>query len=123
MNKLNLLFLNKKIIYDNNFDMDIICRKTQCQFNDNYTCRSENLNISENIICKSFILDKNKKLVDKSKNIFDKTPEYASHRPSRFANIKCQARCLFNNNCECEANGITVNCIKNKPYCITFLKK
>ena len=115
------MFKNNFVGY--NECMDIICRKTKCKFNDKYTCRATSVDINKNILCATFENDIEKPEVDVSKNIFERTPEYSQHRPSKDANIKCTAKCLFNNKCECEANGITINCLKDKPYCITFLQK
>jgi len=104
--------------------MDIRCRKTSCVFNDRYTCKARDILIKKNCECEKFELDKNKKVVDKTKKIFsDDPPIYAPQRDSKTIGIECNAHCLFNDGGKCVANGITLNDIKEKPLCITFLKK
>ncbi len=101
--------------------MDIRCRKTGCEFNDRYTCKARKIDVSKACVCRAFV--KGNKEVDKSKKMFSNTPRYAPQRDSKTIKIECQANCLFNDNGVCEANGITLNDLKNHPYCITFLKK
>ena len=104
--------------------MDIRCRKTSCKFNDKYTCRAREILIRKNCECQQFEKDLTKPVVDKTKKIFtDDPPIYAPQRDSSTIEIDCRAHCLFNNNGKCVANGITLNDIKDKPTCITFLRK
>ncbi len=104
-----------------NYFMDLRCRKTECLYNNKYTCTAKSVKINNKIICSSYVKT-NKQEPDTSRFIFDRAPDYAPQRDSKTANICCEANCLFNQNKCCEANGITVNPISNKPYCITFLK-
>jgi hypothetical protein len=46
----------------------------------------------------------------------------AEYRHNKKLTLRCKAHCLFNNQCKCIANGITVNPINEVPKCITFLK-
>lgn len=104
--------------------MDIRCRKTGCKYNDRYTCRAKEILIETNCDCQKFEKDLQKEKVDKSQYIFsDNPPQYAPQRDSLTIGIECKANCLFNNNGKCEANGITLNDIKERAKCITFLKK
>lgn len=50
-------------------------------------------------------------------------PEYAPQRDSKTMDIGCKAHCIFNKEGECIANGITVNAIAEKPYCMTFVNR
>lgn len=103
--------------------MDIRCRKTKCAYNDRYTCKAKEILIKKNTECDKFEVG-NKPAVDKTKWLFtDTPPEYAPQRDSATLDINCNAVCLFNNNGKCEANGITVNDLKEKPLCVTFLHK
>lgn len=102
--------------------MDIRCRKTSCKYNDRYTCKAESILIKKNVECQKY--EFGKKPVDKTKWIFsDKPPEYAPQRDSATISIGCKAQCLFNQEGKCVANGVTLNDIKEKPLCVTFLKK
>ena len=104
--------------------MDIRCRKTSCKYNDRYTCLAREILVKKNCECDKFELDKTKSVVDKTKKIFtDDPPIYAPQRDSKTLKIGCCAHCLFNDNGVCEANGITLNDVKEKPLCITFLRE
>ncbi len=105
--------------------MDIICRERSCVYNKGFSCTSKKILIGGKINCTDYKKnDELKNIPDTSKEIFDKTPpKYHSHRESKKGCIHCQADCLFRNNQTCEANGITINCIKNKPLCATYFKK
>ena len=103
--------------------MDIRCRKTECKFNDKYTCKADEILIKQNMECKRFVRS-GRGVVDKTKKIFSNDPPvYAPQRDSATIKIDCKADCLFNDGGKCVANGITLNDIKEKPLCITFLKK
>lgn len=101
--------------------MDLRCRKTQCLYNHKYTCTAKSIKINKKIICSTYV-KRNKEEPDTSRFIFDRAPDYAPQRESKTADIECCANCLFNQNKCCEANGITVNSIGEKPYCVTYLQ-
>ncbi len=103
--------------------MDIRCRKTTCKFNDRYTCKAKEILVKKNLICEKYEKgDKPKE--DKTQRIFsDEPPVYAPQRDSKTIEIDCKAHCLFNCDGKCVANGITLNDLKEKPLCVTFLRK
>ena len=105
--------------------MDIICRERSCVYNKGFSCTSRNILVGEKINCTDYRKNDNlKNIPDTSKEIFAKVPpKYHSHRESKKGCIHCQADCLFRNEQTCEANGITINCIKNKPLCATYFKQ
>ena len=103
--------------------MDIRCRKTTCAHNDRFTCKAKEVLIGSKVVCQTFESGPNKKPPDTSKKLFEKTPEFAPQRDSKALCIFCKADCLFNHNGKCVSNGITLNAIKEKPFCISFLKK
>ncbi len=102
--------------------MDIRCRKTNCVFNDRFACQAKDILVNKNIICSTFEKS-DKKTPDTSKTMFEKTPEYAPMRDMAKIDIDCKASCVFNNNGNCTANGITVNSIAEKPYCMTYIRR
>lgn len=103
--------------------MDIRCRKTGCKFNDKYTCRAKEILIKRDLMCEKYEKS-DKPPVDKTKWLFsDKPPKYSPQRDSATIQIDCNAHCLFNHDGKCVANGITLNDIKEKPLCVTFLRK
>lgn len=104
--------------------MDIRCKKLSCKFNNKYTCKAKELGVGEDIICSSFILDEEKKELDNKKiDIFKDKIEFASQRECKNVDILCSCDCLFNRNGKCVANGITISNLKQKPYCVTYLRK
>lgn len=100
--------------------MDLRCRKTECAFNNKYTCMAKSIKINDKIICSTY-QKTDKSEPDTSKFLFDRAPEYAPQRESKTCCIGCDAKCLFNKEHKCVANGITVNSIAEKPYCVTYL--
>lgn len=103
--------------------MDIRCRKTRCRFNDRYTCKAKGIKVTNHAICRTFEKGEDKAEVDSTKHLFEKPPEYAPQRDSKTLSILCHADCLFNHDGKCVSNGITVNSITEKPYCVSYLKK
>jgi hypothetical protein len=104
--------------------MDIRCRKTTCKFNDRYTCKARGILVKRNCECDQFEKLLGVNVRDKTKSIFtDTPPTYAPQRDSKTIEIDCKADCLFRCDGKCVANGITLNDIKEKPLCVTFLKK
>lgn len=104
--------------------MDLRCRKTTCKYNKDLTCLAKSVDITPKLVCKTFELDKSKEEKDFSKLIFtDTPPKIADYRHLQDMCLKCGAKCLFNNEGMCLANGITVNAAMQKePKCMTFLK-
>ena len=104
--------------------MDIRCRKGLCKFNDKFTCKANKILIDDKIICSTFEKDEEKNEVqDVTKHLFDQEPKYSPQRDSKALEIKCCADCLFNHNGDCVSNGITLNSIKEQPFCVSYLKK
>lgn len=105
--------------------MDIICRERSCVYNKGFSCTSRRILIGKDIICTNY--EKNtemKKIPNTSKEMFNKQPpKYKSHRESKKGCIHCESNCMFRCDNTCEANGITVNCLKNKPYCVTYFEE
>ena len=102
--------------------MDLRCRKTKCAHNDCYTCKAKEICVNRSAICGSY-QQSDKAEVDTTKHLFEKPPKYSPQRDSKTAKITCRAKCLFNKSGHCVSNGITVNAIKERPYCVSFLEK
>lgn len=103
--------------------MDIRCRKQTCVYNDRFTCRAKDININQKVMCDKYKKDENKKVEDTTKHLLEKPPAYAPQRDSKALKISCQAKCLFNHNGKCVSNGITLNSVNEKPFCVSFLGK
>ena len=104
--------------------MDIRCRKGLCKYNDRFICTAKGIVVDQEVVCSMYEKDESKDNVqDVTKNIFDKEHDFAPQRDSKALEIKCRADCLFNHNGQCVSNGITLNSIKERPYCVSYLKK
>lgn len=102
--------------------MDLKCRKTNCIHNNQYACTAKGILIKNDLVCDMFkkreIMPEKQKQ-DISKDMFSQVPEIHPYRHSGKSNIKCNAKCLFNNNGDCNANGITVSDTPKSAICIT----
>ncbi len=105
--------------------MDIRCRKGLCKYNDRFTCKAKAIIVDREVVCSTFEKDEEKEEVqDVTKKLFtEEKPSYAPQRDSKTLEIKCVADCLFNHNGQCVSNGITLNSIKEKPFCVSYLRK
>ena len=102
--------------------MDIRCRKLDCKHNDKFTCRARELAVSEKGNCAVYEKT-DKKVVDTTKTLFSKIPEYSAQRDVKRFKIQCDAPCILKREGRCIANGITVNDWQKNPVCMTIVKK
>ena len=104
--------------------MDLRCNRTDCKYNDKYTCRAKEIHVSKETSCRTFEKDSNKDLPpDIPSTMFEGSIEIAPFREKSCIDIKCNAKCLFNKNCKCIANGISVLNDKDSASCATFIEK
>ena len=102
--------------------MDLKCRKARCKYNNHYACMARKICIGKEMTCQTHEDEPQKEVPDTSRCMFEEAPKYAPQREKRKMQISCMAKCLFNQEGICIANGITVNSLKNCPYCITYIK-
>ena len=103
--------------------MNFTCRKLKCENNIDCVCKLNKININENLKCENYS-PSDKYVEDKTKTMFDKTPQFEAFKHHKEVCINCKADCIFNCKSECMANGIIVNQSKNdSAKCVTFLKK
>ena len=77
--------------------------------------------MSPKIVCKQYEGMEGKGR-DFSKNLFESpTPNFAGYRHTKKLTLKCDAKCLFNREGFCIANGITVDDLGDAK-CVTFNK-
>lgn len=104
--------------------MDLRCNKTNCKFNDRYSCKAKEIHVSEKTSCRTYEKEPNKVCPEKlSKIMFEQSPEIAPFRAKENVNVECHADCLFNKKGLCKANGITVLDGKKDGICGTFIEK
>ena len=101
--------------------MDLKCRKTTCKYNNYYTCTAKSIAVQTDLLCDSFENDATKKVRDTSRCMFEEAPTYAPHREKKSMRVACAAKCLFNEQGVCVANGLTINSINENPLCMTHI--
>lgn len=108
------------------YDMDLKCKKLDCKYNNKFACMAKSINVANTLCCKKYEhsenLDEDQKQ-DVPKTMFEITPKYHPYRHSKSVHIGCDAKCLFNQNGVCVANGITVANEIQHAKCYTFAKK
>lgn len=105
--------------------MDLKCKRVDCVYNKNYACIANGILVKTDLECKTFKKNKNmpkEQKSDVSKDMFSEIPEIHPYRHSRKIDIDCKAKCLFNDNGDCRANGITVCNTKTTAICVTNIK-
>ena len=104
--------------------MDIKCRRTTCVYNKGQTCFASRVDITKGTVCNTFEKDDKKEedSLDFSKRMFESAPEFANSRHIKNVVLKCNAQnCLFNKECHCRANGITVIDEDDKAKCGSYI--
>ncbi|MBE5746100.1 MAG: DUF1540 domain-containing protein [Clostridiales bacterium] len=107
--------------------MDIKCKKCDCKHNKGCTCCAEKIKVGKNIDCETYEFSEYNSQNFKqytSKNMFEisSLEPQISHKDVK---IYCDAKCLFNKQGICHANGITVleSNYDNMPNCVTQINK
>ena len=104
--------------------MDLRCNKTNCKFNDRYSCKANGIHVSKCTDCRTYEHDKRKDGIEKLSNtMFEQSPEIAPFRAKANIEVLCHAHCLFNKEGKCTANGITILDGKKDGICGTFIEK
>jgi hypothetical protein len=106
--------------------MDLKCRKTNCKFNDRYSCQAKGILVKDNLVCNTYNKRENlpeKQRQDVSRDMFEVAPDIHPFRHNKEVDIRCKANCLFNDNGNCKANGITVQNTKTSAICMTNIDK
>lgn len=92
---------------------DLKCKRQDCTYNKNCNCTATDVNVSNLTECKTYKPGENKKEKDK-------IPQPPARKN---INVDCKAKCLFNKECLCIANGISVLTHHDCPECATFMPK
>ena len=107
--------------------MDLKCKKLDCKHNNTFSCECKAIKVNSNCECSTYEKNDNldeKQKQDVSKTMFEVAPDIHPYRHKKDVDIKCTAKnCLFNCDCNCHANGISVNPCSEKPTCVTNIKK
>ncbi len=118
----NFLLVVKNIIEVEN--MDVVCRKYSCIYNDKAKCSRKNLQVNEKADCKDLHIDDNKLVEDVSRDMFSHEPDVAPYHHCKNMNIMCDSEnCIFNKNNECFSNGIFVGSEQTNAPCNSFVPR
>ena len=96
---------------------DVKCKRSGCRFNKNLNCSAKSIKVKADTECKTF---------EPSNSSDCEEIEKVGQPPIRKdITVACDAKCLFNSDHKCAANGITVQTCENIscPNCCTFTAK
>ncbi len=108
--------------------MDIKCKKCECVHNKSCCCTAGKIKVGNMVDCETYEYSEAKAQDLKqqtAKNMFE-IGSLNPHVSNKEATILCDAKCLFNHNGKCKANGITVLESSSKsqtPVCATQIEK
>lgn len=96
---------------------DVKCKRKGCRFNKNLNCSAKELSVKSDTGCKTY-KPSNEAEVGEIEKVGQ--PPIRKDIP-----VACDAKCLFNIDHKCSANGITVQTCENISYpnCCTFQPK
>ncbi len=93
---------------------DLKCKRKGCVYNKSSNCTAKKVDVSKDTECKTYKPSNEAEVGEVEK---------VSQPPIRKdIEVGCKAKCIFNTNCCCTANGITVQTEQeeNCPICCTF---
>ena len=95
---------------------DIKCKRQACEFNKNCNCTSKTINVKKDTTCDTYSPTQKETIEE------EKIGQPAIRKDIE---VDCNAKCLFNEDGICQANGITVQPTSQKesPICVSFQPK
>ncbi|MCL1944592.1 MAG: DUF1540 domain-containing protein [Firmicutes bacterium] len=98
---------------------DLKCGLRDCKYNKGYSCVAKKIGVDQHTDCTSYAPSEQKR-----KAIFESAEDFAPANYSVDTSIDCTAKCLFNKDNKCIANGITIMMGEedNKAMCMSFIK-
>ena len=93
---------------------DLKCKRQGCVYNKNCNCTANSINVGKMTECQTY-RDSGK--IQKQEDKIDQPPARQNIK------VSCDAKCLFNSDCKCKANGISVMTNDGNPECCTFMTK
>lgn len=95
---------------------DLKCKRQNCEYNKNCNCTAKKIEVKKDTSCETYEPTEKKNIEEEKIN-----------QPPLRKDIKvdCDAKCLFNEDGICQANGITVqpNLNNATPNCVSFQPK
>lgn len=100
--------------------VDLKCERQNCKFNKSCNCTADDIDVASSTECTTYQQSDNP-----AKHEKDRIPQALVRHNT---NVRCKAECLFARDCECIANGITIENLDlggkcDCPACCTFLPK
>lgn len=95
--------------------IDLKCRCTNCYHNHYCNCEADKIMVNNGTKCDSFKL-RHTKDVEFADEILEPLVRHST-------DVECHAKCVFNYNNTCVANGITVNPNNDGAICESFLRE
>ena len=93
---------------------DLKCKRMNCKYNENCNCKAGKIDVSSSTACTTYIDTGVKK---------NQSDEIVQAPTRKNTNVSCHAPCLFNDQCNCKANGISVMTNDFRPECCTYMPK
>jgi len=97
---------------------DLKCGMSACVRNKAYSCVAKTIRVSGRTDCKTYTPSE-----EKRRSLMEAGEDFATRNYSVDTEVKCDAKCVFNRDRVCYANGITVMSGKSADaLCFTFIK-
>lgn len=97
---------------------DLKCKRVGCAFNENCNCIANNVKVGKMTECETY-----KPLKNQTKDKEEKQDKIEQKPTRKNIKVSCDACCLFNEECYCKANGISIMTNNQEPECCTFMPK
>ena len=98
---------------------DLKCGLRDCKHNKGYSCCAKKIQVDNFTDCLTY-----EKSPEKKKVMFEAAGDFVAANYSVDTAVGCTAKCIFNRDDKCKANGITVmGAAEEQACCMTFVKK
>lgn len=97
---------------------DLKCGMKNCRYNKGYCCCAKQIEVTAGTDCSTYTPDETK-----SRSLFEAGSDFVKSDYSVDTNVRCNAKCIFNRDGVCIANGITVmGQGDTEAACLTFIR-
>lgn len=97
---------------------DLKCGLKECKFNKGYCCCAKSIDVSGYTDCLTYSPDEKKR-----SSVFEAADDFVPANYAVDTNVHCTAKCMFNRDNKCIANGITVmGQGEAEAVCLTYIK-
>lgn len=97
---------------------DLKCGLKNCKFNKGYCCCAKEIYVDCHTDCLTYLPDQKQGI-----GMFEAGTDFVPARYDVDTKITCDAKCIFNKDNKCVANGITVTSEdRHQASCLTFVQ-